>query len=113
MANDIGWGQGAINNTIGWGQGSVNNTIGWGSIHSISWAGETDIVGLLLNLSYEFKTRVLADGGIIEAETCLSVFLGTLIKDLEFNFNLRIKEDNGNLEAESCLNIILTNLNNQ
>jgi hypothetical protein len=39
------WGQGASNNDIGWGQGAVNNDIGWGSIHELSWAGDTDIVG--------------------------------------------------------------------
>jgi hypothetical protein len=39
------FGQGAVNNDIGWGQGASNNDIGWGSIHELSWAGDTDIVG--------------------------------------------------------------------
>jgi len=46
MANSNGWGDGAANNTIGWGQGA-NNTIGWGKSHSLSWAGLTDIVGII------------------------------------------------------------------
>jgi hypothetical protein len=45
MANSNGWGDGAANNNIGWGQGA-NNAIGWGDIHTDSWAGATDIVGV-------------------------------------------------------------------
>ena len=41
MANEIGWGQGAVNNTIGWGQGADNNTDGWGSVYANSWSPET------------------------------------------------------------------------
>ena len=43
MANDIGWGQGAINNTINWGQACKNNTIDFGVCESYS--GETNITG--------------------------------------------------------------------
>ena len=39
------WGKGSRNNNIGYGQGSNNNT-GWGKSHSLSNAGQTDIVGL-------------------------------------------------------------------
>ena len=46
MANSNGWGDGAANNTIGWGQGA-NNEIGWGKSHLLSYAGLTDIVGLI------------------------------------------------------------------
>ena len=46
MANNIDWGQGAINNNIGWGQGAKNNSIGWGSSQFTSPAGETEIYGL-------------------------------------------------------------------
>ena len=46
MANANGWGDGASNNNIDWGQGA-DNAIGWGDIHSDSWAGLTDIVGIL------------------------------------------------------------------
>jgi hypothetical protein len=45
MANDIGWGQGAVNNGIGWGQGAINNDINWGDIYYSTDAGETDIIG--------------------------------------------------------------------
>ena len=46
MANSNGWGDGAANNTIGWGQGA-NNLISWGKSHSLSYAGRTDIVGVI------------------------------------------------------------------
>lgn len=45
MANNIGWGQGVINNIIGWGQGAINNVISWGSIYADSYSGETNILG--------------------------------------------------------------------
>ena len=44
MANENGWGDGALNNNIGWGKGA-DNAIGWGSVYSVSSAGATDIVG--------------------------------------------------------------------
>ena len=75
------WGQGAKNNDIGWGQGAVNNDISWGAVHADSWAGDTDIVGIdpaqaIINA---FKTRVSADGGTFEAESCLLTYLNTII----------------------------------
>ena len=46
------WGKGSRNNNIGYGQGSNNNT-GWGKSHSLSNAGQTDIVGLTsVRISY-------------------------------------------------------------
>lgn len=79
MANDIGWGQGVINNVIGWGQGAINNIIGWGSIYSKSYSGETDIIGFSIPLIISnFKARVLADSGIFEAESCLNTTLTNL-----------------------------------
>ena len=33
------------NNNIGWGQGAVNNSINWGLSHSESWTGDTNIIG--------------------------------------------------------------------
>ena len=71
------WGQGAKNNNIGWGQGAVNNDISWGSVHANSWSGDTDIVGLdpAQAIIDAFKTRVLADSGTFEAESCLLTFL--------------------------------------
>ena len=44
MANENGWGDGALNNNIGWGKGA-DNAIGWGAIQADSYAGATDIVG--------------------------------------------------------------------
>ena len=75
------WGQGSKNNNIGWGQGAVNNDISWGAVHSKSWAGDTDIVGIDPNqvIINTFKARVLADGGTFEAESCLLTYLNTII----------------------------------
>jgi len=75
------WGQGAKNNNIGWGQGAVNNDIDWGSVHSNSWSGDTDIVGLdpIQSIINAFKERVSADGGIFEAESCLLTYLNTIL----------------------------------
>ena len=74
------WGQGSKNNNIGWGQGAVNNDISWGAVHSKSWAGDTDIVGIDPNqvIIDAFKARVLADGGTFEAESCLLTFLNEI-----------------------------------
>ncbi len=81
MANNIGWGQGAVNNVIGWGQGAINNLIGWGSIYINSYYNETDIVGSPVpTIIINFKTRVLADSGLFEAETCLNTTLTNLNK---------------------------------
>jgi hypothetical protein len=70
MANNIGWGQGA-NNDIYWGQGAVTNTIGWGSVYSVSWAGETELLGDEGKDALDFRTRVIADSGVFEALGCL------------------------------------------
>lgn len=50
MANNIGWGQGAINNTINWGKGAVNNAINWGKSYYSSYTSETDIIGFVASL---------------------------------------------------------------
>jgi hypothetical protein len=71
MANDNGWGQGANNNDIGWGQGAYNNTIGWGSIYANSYSGDTEILGNEGGITTLFETRIIADGGIYEADSCL------------------------------------------
>jgi len=71
MANNIGWGQGANNNIIGWGQGVANNNISWGASHYVSYAGETEIVGNESIINTNFKTRVTADSGTYEAQSCL------------------------------------------
>jgi hypothetical protein len=65
------FGQGAVNNDIGWGQGASNNDIGWGFVHDISWSPSTDLTGLVGVLTLAFETRVLADGGTFEAQSCL------------------------------------------
>ena len=79
MANSD-WGQGANNNIIGFGQGAPNNSIGWGASHYVSWSGDTDIIGLGGSLNATFQARVIADGGVVEATSCLSDTLITLSK---------------------------------
>lgn len=71
MANNIDWGQGVNNNTIGWGQGAINNDIGWGSVYSVSWSGETEILGNEIEAVIEFMDRIATDGGTFEAKQCL------------------------------------------
>jgi len=71
MANSNGWGQGANNNGIGWGQGAFNNSISWGYSHYISWSEDTDIVGNEGGIAFNFLTRVVADSGVYEANSCL------------------------------------------
>lgn len=79
MANNIGWGQGAVNNAIGWGQGAINNLIGWGSIYLLSYYAETDIVGSPVpSLIVNFKSRVSTDLGFFESESCLNTTLTNL-----------------------------------
>lgn len=79
MANNIGWGQGAVNNAIGWGKGAINNLIGWGSIYLLSYSGETDIIGSPVpTLIANFKIRISTDLGVFEAENCLNALLTNL-----------------------------------
>lgn len=70
MANNIYWGQG-VNNDIYWGQGAITNDIGWGSVYSVSWSGETELLGDVYNNATDFRTRVLEYGGVFEAFNCL------------------------------------------
>ena len=73
------WGKGASNNTIGWGQGAINNIINWGISYYNSWSGDTDILGSPVpGIVNNFKTTVFADGGVFEAETCLTETLTNL-----------------------------------
>ena len=51
------WGQGSKNNNIGWGQGAVNNSINWGLSHSESWAGDTDILGEVIDNRLIFSVK--------------------------------------------------------
>jgi hypothetical protein len=47
------WGKGAANNNIGWGQAAGSATNNWGKSQKNSYAGQTDIVGLIaLSISY-------------------------------------------------------------
>ena len=71
MANNIDWGQGVNNNDIGWGQGAINNDINWGSIYSISWNGETEILGNEIEAVIDFIARIATDSGVFEAKQCL------------------------------------------
>lgn len=70
MANSIGWGQGNLNNLIGWGQSFIN-LINFGISYIFSYSGETWI-GYTEN-AILFKSRVEADGGIIENLKCIKI----------------------------------------
>ena len=78
MANNIDWGQGAINNNIGWGQGAKNNSIGWGSSQFTSAAGETEIYGLRQDADV---TAFLSATAI--TDTTITSALDTLVVDLK------------------------------
>jgi len=71
MANSIDWGQGVNNNDIYWGQGAVSNNINWGIVYSVSWAGETEILGNEIEAVIEFISRISTDSGTFEARQCL------------------------------------------
>jgi len=71
MANNIDWGQGVNNNDIYWGQGAITNDISWGSVYSVSWSGETEILGNEIDAVIDFIARVTADSGTFEAKQCL------------------------------------------
>ena len=71
MANNIDWGQGVNNNNIYWGQGAVSNDISWGSAYSVSWSGETEIVGNEIEAVVDFIARITTDSGTFEAKQCL------------------------------------------
>ena len=60
MANDIGWGQGAI-----------NNDISWGSVYGNSYSGETEILGNEVEAVVDFISRIATDTGTFEAKQCL------------------------------------------
>lgn len=77
MANNIDWGQGVNNNDIYWGQGAITNDISWGSVYSVSWSGETELLGDEYTDANAFKTRVTNDSGTFEAFSCL-------IKEINF-----------------------------
>lgn len=79
MANNIGWGQGAINNSIGWGQGAVRNLISWGKSHLISYSNETNIAGGLgFSYAIDFQVRVVADLGTFESFDCMVNLLNNI-----------------------------------
>ena len=75
MSNNIrfpnNWGQGASTNDIGWGQGAANNSIEWGFIHKDSWNNPTTDLAGLNPSQIDFRDRVLADGGVVEALSCV------------------------------------------
>jgi len=54
------WGKGAENNTIGFGQAASNATNGFGESQKTSWAGDTNIVGVLFQ---PFQMQFDTSGG--------------------------------------------------
>jgi hypothetical protein len=79
------WGQGAKNNNIGWGQGAANNNIGWGNSHKVSWAGDTEIVGLSFDADYQ---------AVLDRATTLGYTLPTIEQqNLQNTLLLNMKAD--------------------
>lgn len=87
------------------------------SINAIAIAIQTDIVSNVYAVNRyinNFKSRVLADGGTFEAQTCLQRTLASLliefgeVEEIVYNFKSRVLADGGSFEAEPCL---LTTLN--
>ena len=54
------WGKAAENNTIGFGQAASNATNGFGELQKTSWAGDTNIVGILFQ---PFQMQFDTSGG--------------------------------------------------
>jgi hypothetical protein len=82
MANNIGWGQGAVNNSIGWGQGASSNSISWGISQKDSYSGETEIYGIRTDVdALAFNSRVTANGGTLS--TLEQTAINQLVVDLK------------------------------
>lgn len=71
MSNNIDWGQGVNNNDIYWGQCAISNSISWGSAYSVSYSGETEILGNEIEAVIDFMSRIATDSGTFEAKQCL------------------------------------------
>jgi len=103
MANNIGWGQGILNNVIDWGLGAVNNIISWGVSHKEenSWSGETEIYGTSISpLAVFYNDRVEADGGVVESLECVDNAIDT---DLNWDYYVRVVSDGGKVESLECV----------
>lgn len=91
QGNNIGWG--AIYSRSYWGNGVEDNTISWGKIYADE-AGYSTLVD-------RYVLRVEADGGVVEAERCVS---DSLLPDSNWNYYFRVIDDGGVVEAFTCLN---------
>ena len=89
--NTINWGK--IYETSYWGNGIEDNTISWGKIYADE-AGYSTIVD-------RFVLRVEADGGVVEAERCVS---NALLPNGNWDYYFRVFDDGGVVEAFTCLN---------
>ncbi len=103
---------------------------GYGSIYCTSWWGEDGryqryvdegviIAGVCVPLyTTLYKERVEADGGVVEALSCLSDALEALgYNDANYNseklanaYDVRIVADSGTLEAKTCVEQNLKNI---
>lgn len=89
------------------------------SINAIAIAIQTDVVSNVYAVNKiisDFKTRVLADGGTFEAQTCLQKTLASLliefgeVEEIIYDFKTRVLANGGLFEAETCLSTILNEL---
>ena len=86
MSNTINWGK--IYLTTWWGVGVSTNTISWGKSYS----------DLGFNfVANNFRERVIADGGTVEALGCVSS------AGENWNYNYRVTNDGGTVESLGCV----------
>ena len=90
MANNINWGK--IYETTWWGIGVTTNTISWGKSY-------LDLAGVNI-LADRFSDRVIADGGTIEALSCVS---DATFMDNNWTYYFRVVDDGGVVESLECV----------
>jgi hypothetical protein len=89
--NTINWGK--IYETSYWGNGIEDNTISWGRIYADEAGYST--------LTDRYALRVQTDGGVVEAESCVS---NALLPNGNWDYYFRVFDDGGVVEAFTCLN---------
>ena len=90
MSNTISWGK--IYETTYWGNGVTDNTISWGKDY-LDEAGFSQ-------LTQRFKSRVEADGGVVESDSRISN-LG--LDDYNWTYYFRVIDDSGSVESLECV----------
>jgi len=66
--------------------------------------------GLVFSLFNDFKARVVADGGSIEADTCTMANFRMPYFDYWQTYQTRVTGDGGVIEGADCLNQVIRDL---